>query len=200
MAKRLVLTRGKSPRLSAVNFNNWEEVEKRIYAKDDIICVADYVFPEGQKDNKAYQIFQLTFVPAGIYRTGIITDDVIINMYQSIYTMFQQACLSIDTINRGGKITVLSKPIVFNGIDFEDKTSMQVFIRESGLYPYNICDIFNGVSFTNKLILLWVIFTYPFTKPKKFVSFTVSEKGLYISVLGKFCTRILPRKLLFWVK
>ena len=82
------------------DFDNWEEVEKRIYAKDDIICVADYVFPEGQKTNKAYQIFQLTFVPAGIYRTKIITDDVLTNMYDSIYTGFQQSVITIKTINK----------------------------------------------------------------------------------------------------
>lgn len=139
------------------DFNNWEEVEKRIYAKDDIICVADYVFPEGQKDNKAYQIFQLTFVPAGIYRTGIITDDVIINMYESIYTMFQQACLSIDTINRGGKITVLSKPIVFNGIDFEDRVEDVSYTRgqsKNGLISKRKQDSFWILGFASIITML----------------------------------------------
>lgn len=99
------------------DFSNWAEVEKCINNKKDIICTADYSFPSDRdKKNKAYQIFQLTFVPAGIFRTSCISDVVLHNMYDNIYTMFQQTCLIAKVINNGGGIHVLSKPIVINGM------------------------------------------------------------------------------------
>lgn len=111
------------------DFSNWSEVENAINQDNDIICVADYIYPSGQKNNKSYQIFQLTFVPAGIYKSSLIDDKILISMYDNIYTMFQQSCPTIYTINNGGKIHVLSKPIVFNGLHFEDAEKNLSFIR-----------------------------------------------------------------------
>ena len=107
------------------DFSNWNEVEQRIQANDDIICVCDYICDtEKKKQNPAYQIFQLTFVPAGIYKSALITDDILINMYDAIITMFQQAVICIKCVNQNKKIYVLSKPIVFNGLHFEDKVEV----------------------------------------------------------------------------
>ena len=104
------------------DFSNFDTVEKEIENKTDIICVSDYSFKRKNDYNLAeYQIFQLTFVPAGIYRTELITNNVMMNMYDAIYTMFQQCCISIYAINQGKKIKVLDKPIVFNGLHFDDK-------------------------------------------------------------------------------
>ena len=104
------------------DFSNWYEVEQEIQKNTDIICLADYVFPnEQEKTNPAYQIFQLTFVPAGIYKTSLIDNNVLMNMYDAIITMFQQAVPCIKCINENKKIHVLSKPVVFNGLHFEDK-------------------------------------------------------------------------------
>ena len=99
------------------DFSNWKEVEENIQKGKDIICLADYSFPSVQdKENKVCQLFQLTFVPACIFRTDIITDSVLMNMYESIFTMFQQLCPVIKVINNAGEIHVLSKPVVFNGM------------------------------------------------------------------------------------
>ena len=112
------------------DFSNWNEVENEINKKTDIICVADYICDTPEKKlNKAHQIFQLTFVPAGIYKSSLITDDVLIAMYDNIYTMFQQSSPTINVINNNDSIHVLSKPIVFNGIHFEDKEEDLSFIR-----------------------------------------------------------------------
>ena len=99
------------------DFSAWSEVEENIEKKKDIICLSDYVFPTKEdKENPAYQIFQLTFVPSILFRTSSITDSVLHNMYDNIYTMFQQLCLVIKVFNNGGSIQVLSKPIVHNGL------------------------------------------------------------------------------------
>lgn len=104
------------------DFSNWSEVEKEINAQKDIICVSNYICNTlDKKSDVIYQIFQLTFVPAGIYKISNITNNVLMNMYDSIITMMQQACISIKCVNENKKIHVLSKPIVFNGLHFEDK-------------------------------------------------------------------------------
>ena len=47
---------------------------------------------------------QCTFVPAGIYRTALITDGVIMNMYNNIPNMFPHLALISEIFNRKGLI------------------------------------------------------------------------------------------------
>lgn len=103
------------------DWSNWDAVERAMTDDKDIICVADYVFPdEKSKKDAAYQVFQMTFVPATIFKTSLISGSVLMNMYDSVYTMFQQSCLTAKVINQNGSIFVLDKPIVFNGLQFEE--------------------------------------------------------------------------------
>lgn len=106
------------------DFSNWNEVEYNVKQGKDLICLCDYAFlsPE-DKNNPAYQLFQMTFVPSIIYKTKNITNTVLMNMYDAILFMFQQCCLTINVINNNGSISVLSKPIVYNGIHFKDKVN-----------------------------------------------------------------------------
>ena len=103
------------------DFSNWDMVENEIAKGTDIVCVANYCFPEKKYFNdKAYQIFQLTFVPAGIYKTSLINDTVLTNMYNSTYTLFQQSCITIEAINKNKHIAVLKNAIVDSGLHYED--------------------------------------------------------------------------------
>lgn len=107
------------------DFSNWDAVENAMTKDYDAICVSDYVFPnEKSKSDSAYQIFQMTFVPATIFKTSLITSGVLMNMYDAIYTMFQQTCLTAHIINNNGSIIVLDKPIVFNGYLTETTTDI----------------------------------------------------------------------------
>ena len=108
------------------DFSNWNEVEERINAGDDIICVSDYVFEDSEDRQKtAFQIVQLTFVPAGIYKISNITSDVLINMYDAIIMMFQQICIAIKCINKNKTIHVIKTPIVLNGLHFPDRVDAE---------------------------------------------------------------------------
>ena len=103
------------------DFSNWNMVENEIANGTDIVCVANYVFPkESYFKNKAYQIFQLTFVPAGIYKTSLINNTVLTNMYNATYTLFQQSCITIEAINKNKHIAVLKNAIVDSGLHYED--------------------------------------------------------------------------------
>jgi len=99
-----------------MDFSAWDELEMCINQKKDLICVSDYSFPnEKSKKNLANQIFQLAFVPANIFKTEYITDSIVSSMYECIYTMFPQTCLSTYLINNNKDICVLKKGIVING-------------------------------------------------------------------------------------
>jgi len=132
------------------DFSNWQEVENAIKNDVDIVCVADYIFPNNDaKNNKAYQMFQLTFVPAGIYKTKNIDANVLINMYDSILTMFPQLALVSAIVNSKGDIYVLSKPIVFNGIFFEDKLSSYKLSYTRGMN--------NSSTLERKVNTTWIV-------------------------------------------
>lgn len=108
------------------DFSNWSEVENHIKNDIDLICVSDYAFPtQKEKESKAYQIFQMTFVPASIFKTKYITNTVLMNMYDAILTMFQQTCLTAHIINNNGTVEVLKRPIVHNGLHFKDKVDTE---------------------------------------------------------------------------
>lgn len=114
------------------DFSNWNAVEKEIANKTDIITVANYVFPNKECFfSKYHLLFQLTFVPAGIFRTDLITDSVLMNMYDAIYTMFSQACITISAINKNKKMKVLDNWIVDNGLHYEDPCKELSYSRGS---------------------------------------------------------------------
>lgn len=98
-----------------LDFSNWNKVEELIMADADLICITKYAIPDNATDLFANTIFQLTFVPAGIYKTKYITSQVIFNMYESIYTMFPQFALISDFVNNNRKIHLLQNSIVVAG-------------------------------------------------------------------------------------
>lgn len=141
------------------DFSNWQKVEEYIEQDKDIICVSDYVFPHNEdKTNKAYQIFQMTFVPASIFKTKNINSTVLINMYDSIIMMLQQSCLTIHVINNGGEIAVLDKPIVHNGLHFETNVDPETVLYTRGMEEKEILkrrnDTYWILGFSNVVSLL----------------------------------------------
>jgi len=224
----------------------WSEIEQAIADDKDIILTEHLT--EGNNLPIEVIVNELSFLPAGIYKSELLSDDVIHNAYANIYNSFPHQALVCECVNknknffvpkhtvliqnlnkgenmgykRGYKENVHYRIAYFNLISgmvnsyqmINDKNirekccgclflgrtfygSMQYFLQTNGIYRYNICDIFNGVDFTKKLTLLWAILMYFINM---FICFTVSEKGLYITLFQKFRTRLLPRKLLFWVK
>ncbi|WP_202107734.1 glycosyltransferase family 2 protein [Succinivibrio dextrinosolvens] len=113
------------------DFTNWNEVELEFANKTDLICVCDYVFPNklNSKKNKAYQLFQMTFVPSTIVRKNIITDDIAFNMYDCILMMFPHLCIPIYAINNNKVIHVLTKPIILPGHELNEKKADASFFR-----------------------------------------------------------------------
>lgn len=92
-----------------ISWDNWTEVVCMLEKKPDIVVVSNYLEP---KKNIAQLIGQLSFVPAGIYRSANITDTVMQNIGYQISTMFPQLALVCKIINSSGKIEICGKPIV----------------------------------------------------------------------------------------
>lgn len=100
------------------DFSNWAEVEKNVNEGKDIICVSNYAiqYAPDKEISLSDKLIQLTFFPAGIYRTDLLDSNVIINMTYSIADMFPHLCAVIHAVNQNKKIVILDKPIVFNGL------------------------------------------------------------------------------------
>ena len=93
-----------------IDFTNWPAVEKAILDDDaDCIVVSNYIHP---KQNVAQLLGQLSFVPAGIYKTSNLTDTVMQNISFEISCCFPQLALVCKLINDKKKIVVLDDWIV----------------------------------------------------------------------------------------
>ena len=91
------------------DFSAWDEVVELLRQKPIAVVVASYLLPSKETE---YLFRQLSFVPAAIYRTDIITSDVVQNMYFNIAYMFPQLAVAAAAINCGKSLPVLSKPLV----------------------------------------------------------------------------------------
>ncbi|MDR1123783.1 MAG: glycosyltransferase, partial [Elusimicrobiota bacterium] len=74
------------------DWNNWSEVESAINKGEELLCVARYILPNDKKDDPAYQLFQMTFLPASIFKTDLLNDTVMMNTFSNIYTLFPHLC------------------------------------------------------------------------------------------------------------
>jgi glycosyltransferase involved in cell wall biosynthesis len=95
----------------------WANLVNILSKKPDVICVADYAL-QGNKSVAAL-LMQMTFVPAGIFKSSLITEDILKNAYDNVHTMFPQLTPLIHAINNKMKIEILPKPLVFNGMNME---------------------------------------------------------------------------------
>ena len=99
------------------DFSNWSEVETAVNNGEDAICVARYAIENQHKNDVAYQLLQMTFVPAIILKTAVLNDTVIRNSFDNIYTLFPHICPIVQLINQNKSIYTINKAIVDNGMD-----------------------------------------------------------------------------------
>ena len=94
------------------DFSNWNEIEQALSSsKYDIVFMTSYLI-RNRKDI-AQLTHQATFIPACIYRTNVITDETIQNMYNMINYMFTQSMISAPIIcEKLDKVFIPQKSIV----------------------------------------------------------------------------------------
>lgn len=93
-----------------IDWTYWHDVEKAIFEeKADAVVVSNYINP---KENVAQLLGQLSFVPAGIYKTENLTDTVMQNISYQISCCFPQLSLVCKLINDNKKFVILDEWIV----------------------------------------------------------------------------------------
>lgn len=91
------------------DFSSFNKLEEALSQNPTLIVVANYINPD---KNKARLFKQLSFLPAGIYRTDLITSTVLFNVYFNISNMFPQLAVAAEAINYSEEIIILEKPLV----------------------------------------------------------------------------------------
>lgn len=93
-----------------IDFSAWNEVENAILEEEaDCVVVSNYIHP---KQNIAQLLGQLSFVPAGIYKTANLTDTVMQNIGFQISCCFPQLALPCKLVNDDKKFVILDDWIV----------------------------------------------------------------------------------------
>ncbi|MDD7416115.1 MAG: glycosyltransferase family 2 protein, partial [Spirochaetales bacterium] len=138
------------------DFSHWSEVEKQLSIGTDVICVCNYAIPKEvkQKEVFSYLPLQLSFVPAGIYKKSLINDQVLTNMYDAIYTMFQQDILCLEAMNRKKSIYLVKNEVVHNGVFEEHNDADYSYIRGTRHVLQRRNDTTWSLGFSNVLTYL----------------------------------------------
>ena len=85
------------------DWTHWSDVEYAVNEDYDLIVVSNYLNPG---KNTPQLVKQLTFVPAGIYKTEYITDTVMVNANFNISNMFPQFAIFSKFINENKRIYI----------------------------------------------------------------------------------------------
>lgn len=132
-------------------WDGWSEVEYAIQNDEDAIIVANTDNPQL---NIAQLFAQTSFLPAMIYKTSNIDDNVIINMQFNISNMFPHMAISAKLINENKSFKIISKPVVIYKGDEQplEKTSTRG-LKFEVLHPYMArMSYFAGYANTTALI------------------------------------------------
>ena len=81
----------------------WHEIENALFSGEYDLLLTRKDDLQGTSDI-AKIVRQCTFVPAGIYRTSLINNSVLLNMYNNIPNMFPHLALICEILNNRGRI------------------------------------------------------------------------------------------------
>lgn len=140
------------------NWEDWAEIEKAIEEEHDVIVVDNENISD--KNDIADIIFQLSFLPSGIYKTSTFTDELFRNMYDNISNWYPHLTVGINIANTTKDFYVIEKSCVINGVTVNYSknipTAPASILRELNskkVFPeqQSMCW---GIAYTNTLTLL----------------------------------------------
>ena len=95
------------------NWNYWYKVVEAMYSGFDAIIVErNWKTPDIPREIIPNE---LGFLPAGIYKSELITSEVLQNAYINIYNSFPHLALVCDLFNKNKKIKIMANPICIQG-------------------------------------------------------------------------------------
>ena len=132
------------------DFAGWEVCKAALEQHPGAVVVANYAKPE----RGAAALFkQLSFVPAAIYRTDLITGDVLQNMYFNISNMFPQLAVAAALFNSGKEYIILPRPLVTMKLNTGNDSYVRGSTGRTWLHPH-MKNMFWGLGYLNSLQLL----------------------------------------------
>lgn len=132
----------------------WHEIENALQTQQYDILLTRKDDLKGTSDI-AKIIRQLTFLPAGIYRTANITSGVLMNMLSNIPNMFPHLAVGCAVLNRKGTI-FLPQGEIMDKCTFDTKTSGDEWsLKGYDTYvPVMLQNMFWTVGFLNSLQMI----------------------------------------------
>ena len=112
-----------------IDFSSWSEVEKAMSEDYDIIMASVDYNCNNIKDKRAFVLAQSTFLPACIYKTQFLTDDIMTYAYTDIHTILPHVCAACNIINHNGRYYIPQKSII--------SLTDNVKIKNSNKYNYD---------------------------------------------------------------
>lgn len=145
------------------NWEHWDEVENALEQDYDAVVVSNYVNPE---KNVAQLAKQLTFVPAGIYKSENLTYTVMVNAEYNISNMFPQMANVCNLINENKKFYICKNWTV----NMVPHGGEETYTRglSSDIHPY-MAEMLWAVGFVNSLQMI---------KDKKTRNFMLKESSV----------------------
>jgi hypothetical protein len=138
------------------DWTNWSEVEHAMKQNEKIICVADYCIHDKTKMEQVLQ--QLTFYPAAIFNSSLLTDELMVNFAMNIDTLFPQFAFICDHLNNGGQIYICDKWIINNGMIVDEKNPERDMTYSRCCNADKLCNKYKnlswGVGYANALSML----------------------------------------------
>lgn len=107
---------------TGLNFENWNYIEEGLKQDYDCILTTNYYDVKNSVDLKerAAIFLMLIYCFAGIYKTDLITDDVVLYAFNDIYTVHSQMALISAVFNdKNRKIYIPEKTIAFPQVNPE---------------------------------------------------------------------------------
>lgn len=87
----------------AFKWDAWPEIENALKTNEyDLLITSQYNLKG--KNNIAKIFRQCTFVPAGIYKTSLLTNSCLINMHNNVPFLFPHLSLISEVLNKNGRI------------------------------------------------------------------------------------------------
>ena len=104
------------------DWSRWDEVGGALRSGEyDIVYTVSRLARKVEKPDIGYLAFLASFVPGCIYRSELITGDILQNMYAMIHTWFPQCVLSLHVLcNLRGRHFLPAGDLVIRKLDTED--------------------------------------------------------------------------------
>ena len=95
-----------------IDFTSWPEIEKAMEEDYDLIMTSVDYNCDKVEDKRSFALAQSTFLPACIYKTEYLTDDVLVYALTDIHTILPHVCVACNTINHNGKIYIPKTSVI----------------------------------------------------------------------------------------